>query len=47
MDGGDKASNKAPLAETALNWLEVFVVGLGEDVCRPDDLECLRRQRRN
>jgi hypothetical protein len=34
----------APLATAALNWLEVFVVGLGEESCRPDDLECLKRQ---
>jgi filamentous hemagglutinin family protein len=47
VENGDKASNKAPLAESALNWLEVFVVGLGDDVCRPDDIECLRRQRHN
>jgi filamentous hemagglutinin family protein len=34
----------APLAETALSWLEVFVVGLGEENCKQDDLECLKRQ---
>ncbi|MEI8298301.1 MAG: filamentous hemagglutinin family protein [Pseudomonadota bacterium] len=47
VEGGERAANKAPLAETALNWLEVFVLGLGEDVCRPDDVECMRRQRHN
>jgi len=25
----------------------VAVVGLGEDVCRPDDLVCLKNQKRN
>jgi len=35
----------APLAQSALSWLEVFVTGLGEDNCKPDDLECLRRQK--
>jgi len=35
----------APLAQNALSWLEVFVTGLGEDDCKPEDLECLRRQK--
>jgi len=35
----------APLAQTALSWLEVFVTGLGEENCKQDDLECLRRQK--
>jgi hypothetical protein len=35
----------APLAQNALSWLEVFVTGLGEDNCKQDDLECLRRQK--
>ncbi len=47
VESGDRAGSRAPMADTALNWLEVFVVGLGDDVCRPDDLECLRRQRHN
>ncbi len=34
-----------PLAQTALAWLDVFVTGLGEENCRPDDLECLKRQK--
>ena len=37
--------DKAPLADTALSWLEVFVVGLGEDNCKQDDIECLKRQK--
>jgi filamentous hemagglutinin family protein len=36
--------NAAPLSEAALNWLEVFVTGLGEANCKPDDLECLKQQ---
>jgi hypothetical protein len=36
----------APIAQAALSWLEVFVTGLGEDNCRPDDMDCLRRQPR-
>ncbi|MBB6091234.1 filamentous hemagglutinin family protein [Povalibacter uvarum] len=43
---GERAQEEAPatLADTALSWLEVFVVGLGEEGCRQDDVECLKRQ---
>jgi len=34
----------APIAESALSWLEVFVIGLGEENCKQDDVECLKRQ---
>jgi hypothetical protein len=37
----------APLADTSLGWLEVFVTGLGEANCKPDDLECLKQQASN
>lgn len=37
---------ETPLAESALGWLEVFIEGFGEDVCKPNDEECLERQRR-
>jgi filamentous hemagglutinin family protein len=43
---GSEDPNKAPLASEALSWLEVFVLGLGEDACRPDDVECIKRQKR-
>jgi hypothetical protein len=39
------AQTAAPLAQTALSWLDVFVTGLGEENCRTDDLECLKRQK--
>ena len=39
------AKETAPLAQTALSWLDVFVIGLGEENCKPDDIECLKRQR--
>ena len=42
---GSEQQQAAPLAEEALSWLEVFVVGLGEEGCRQDDLECLKRQK--
>ncbi len=35
----------APLAQNALSWLEVFVTGLGEENCKQDDIECLKRQK--
>lgn len=38
------ADQSTPLAETALSWLDVFVIGLGEDACDPKDVECLKRQ---
>src|SRR5262249_43190285 len=37
--------DRAPLASSALSWLEVFVVGLGEDNCKQDDVSCLKRQK--
>jgi hypothetical protein len=45
--GAASAATKdvAPLAQTALSWLEVFVTGLGEENCKQDDVECLRRQK--
>jgi len=36
----------APLAGAAISWLEVFVSGLGEENCKPEDTECLQRQKR-
>ncbi|HTB66252.1 MAG TPA: filamentous hemagglutinin family protein [Steroidobacteraceae bacterium] len=39
------AKQTAPIAEAALNWLDVFVTGLGEENCKPDDVECLKRQK--
>jgi filamentous hemagglutinin family protein len=41
------AAGSAPVAEAALNWLEVFVTGLGEENCKPTDIECLKRQQLN
>jgi hypothetical protein len=35
----------ASLAQNALSWLDVFVTGLGEENCKPDDIECLKRQK--
>jgi filamentous hemagglutinin len=35
----------APLAQSAISWLDVFVTGLGDENCKPEDEECLRRQK--
>jgi hypothetical protein len=43
--GAENSKQSAPLAQAAISWLEVFVTGLGEDNCKPDDMECLRRQK--
>ena len=44
-DAGEAAKETTPLAQTALSWLEVFVTGLGEENCKQDDIECLKRQK--
>ncbi|MES1195338.1 MAG: filamentous hemagglutinin family protein [Steroidobacter sp.] len=36
---------KSSIAQAALSWLEVFVTGLGEENCKQDDVECLKRQK--
>ena len=41
----EKRSATPQLAQTALSWLDVFVVGLGEENCKQDDMECLKRQK--
>jgi hypothetical protein len=47
VDGNNSdKSGGAPLSQAALTWLEVFVLGLGEEDCKPDDMDCLRRQKR-
>jgi filamentous hemagglutinin family protein len=40
-------AGSAPLSQTALSWLDVFVTGLGEENCKPDDLDCMKRQKTN
>jgi hypothetical protein len=37
-------SSTASAADSAITWLDVFVTGLGEENCKPDDMECLKRQ---
>ena len=43
-EDGAPQDAQASLAQTALSWLEVFVVGLGEENCKQDDVDCLKRQ---
>jgi filamentous hemagglutinin len=42
---GENATNAAaaPLASSALSWLDVFIEGFGSENCKPDDVECLKR----
>ncbi|MEJ0087436.1 MAG: filamentous hemagglutinin family protein [Pseudomonadota bacterium] len=42
--GGGSQSQSAPLAESAVGWLDVFLEGFGEAVCKPNDTECLNRE---
>jgi hypothetical protein len=39
------AKETVPLAQNALSWLDVFVTGLGEENCKQEDAECLKRQK--
>jgi filamentous hemagglutinin family protein len=39
--------SKAPIAASALGWLDVFIEGFGEETCKPSDAECLGRQKRS
>jgi hypothetical protein len=36
-------NSAAPLAESAISWLDVFVEGFGEESCKANDAECLKR----
>ncbi len=43
-DSAENSNSKAPLASAAMNWLDVFVEGFGQEVCKSSDLDCLKRQ---
>ncbi len=36
---------EAPQASAALRWLDVFVLGFGEETCSANDIDCLKRQK--
>jgi hypothetical protein len=42
----EESATGESLGESALSWLEVFVIGLGEEQCDQRDLECLKRQKK-
>jgi hypothetical protein len=44
--GARNETKVAPAAEGAMSWLDVFIEGFGEEVCKPSDVECLKRQHR-
>jgi filamentous hemagglutinin family protein len=37
----------APVAENALSWLDVFILGFGEEQCKAEEVECLKKQKSN
>jgi filamentous hemagglutinin len=39
-------SQQAALADTALGWLDVFLEGFGEEVCKASDQDCLDRSKK-
>jgi len=41
-----EAKEAAPQAENAMSWLDVFVEGFGEEVCKTSDEECMKRNRK-
>ena len=42
-ENSQSQQSAAPLAQAALSWLDVFIEGFGNEVCKPEDLECLKR----
>jgi hypothetical protein len=47
MDSSRSSESKAPLADSALGWIDVFIIGLGEEVCKADDAACLQREQQH
>ena len=43
-EAAKRSESASPLAQAAISWLDVFVTGLGEENCRPDDVNCIKRQ---
>jgi filamentous hemagglutinin len=41
------AATAAPLSTAALGWLDVFVEGFGEEACKAEDVECLKRNQKS
>jgi filamentous hemagglutinin len=45
LENGAGNQEATPLSSAALSFLEVFVTGLGEENCKPDDQPCLEREK--
>jgi filamentous hemagglutinin len=43
-ENSNRNASIAPVTEATLGWLDVFVEGFGNDVCKPNDAECLKHQ---
>ncbi|MBS0379233.1 MAG: filamentous hemagglutinin family protein [Proteobacteria bacterium] len=46
VDTNAQANGAAPSAAAAIGWLDVFLEGFGEEVCKSSDLECLKRNQK-
>jgi hypothetical protein len=44
QENANRATSTTPVADATLGWLDVFIEGFGEEVCKPSDAECLKRQ---
>jgi filamentous hemagglutinin family protein len=44
QESSNRKGSASPVADAALGWLDVFIEGFGEEVCKASDLECLKRQ---
>ncbi len=39
------SGSQTPMAQSAISWLDVFILGLGEENCSANDVDCLKRQK--
>jgi len=46
VQGPQTAQNETPVSSAALGFLDVFVTGLGEENCKPEDNACLQREQK-
>ena len=43
-ENSNRNASVAPVTDATLGWLDVFIEGFGQDVCKSSDAECLKRQ---
>ncbi len=43
-DNNREKPSQTPVSDSAMGWLDVFVLGYGEEQCAADNLDCLKRQ---